>query len=217
MTNEEIAKIKYVLYHGYDVEVKSRSGNGYILHKDFDQPEAIDFLLNTGLRSGELLALKYEMWDPEKKTINIQNARVTYTERDKNFKGKLVTTETDPKNSASKTVLKLTNKANELLQILHSKEPEGYTGYIVHQKNGDPIAVSSLECRIKRIITAAGLSGITPHDFRHTFASVLYEVSGGDLQLVRKKLRHKDATTTANIYVDLRSDREDEYDLQIEI
>lgn len=57
MTDKEIAMLKKVLYCGYDVPMKSRKGNWYIRHQTVEQPEVIDFLLNTGLRSGELLAL----------------------------------------------------------------------------------------------------------------------------------------------------------------
>ncbi len=128
----------------------------------------------------------------------------------------------DPKNPTSKTKLKLTDKANELLRILKQKEPEGYNGYIVHNKNFEPITVRAFEARLERVLKQLNLVDdegneirISPHDFRHTFASVLWEKTNGDLICIKEKLRHKDATTTANIYTDLRKKQEEETDKMI--
>ena len=217
LNDEEINKIRNVIYNGYDVEQKSKSGKTFYQRRYFSQPEVYDFLLNTGLRTGELLALKYEHWDKENKTIDIQSARVTYIERDEEGNGKTVTVETNPKNAASKTVLRLTDKANDILHQLIEKEPEGYTGYIVHTEAGGPLTVRSFEGRLERVIKAAGLHNVSPHDFRHTFASVLWEQSNGNIQYIKTKMRHKDATTTSNIYIDLRKEKEEELDKQINI
>jgi hypothetical protein len=68
------------------------------------------------------LALRYDNWDEENGIIDIKSARVTYIQRDDDGKGTLVTEEMDPKNPTSKTKLKLTDRANELLKILKEKE-----------------------------------------------------------------------------------------------
>lgn len=217
LNNNEISRIREVIYNGYQVKQKAKNGKEYYQTRTFSQPEIYDFLLNTGLRTGELLALKYSMWDPDNKTLDISLARVSYIQRDENGKGKLITEETAPKNSASKTKLKLTDAANDILKKLLLNEPDGYDGYIVHNKNFEPLNVRAFEDRLERIIKAAGLNNITPHDFRHTFASALWEQSDGNIQYIKTKMRHKDATTTANIYIDLRQDKENELDSKINI
>ena len=120
--------------------------------------------------------------------------------------------------------MKLTDRANELLKILKEKEPEGYNGYVVHNKKYEPITVRSFEGRLERVLKQLDLVDdngekirISPHDFRHTFASVLWEKTDGDLIYIKEKLRHKDATTTANIYTDLRKKQEEKIDKTIVI
>lgn len=225
LEDSEIEKLRQLIYNGYDFiqpaiikEGKVRRKE-FTQHKDFEQPEVFDFLLNTGLRTGELLALKYENWDESNGIIDIKAARVTYIQRDDEGKGTLVTEELDPKNSTSKTKLKLTVRANEILKILKSKENANYAGYIVHNKKFEPITVRAFEARLERVLKQLHLLDdegneirISPHDFRHTFASVLWEKTNGDLIYIKEKLRHKDATTTANIYTDLRKKQEEEID-----
>ncbi len=230
LEDHEIEKLRQVVYNGYDFIQPAIVKDGktirkeFVQHKDFEQPEVFDFLLNTGLRLGELLALRYDNWDEENGIIDIKAARVTYIRRDDDGKGTLVTEEMDPKNPTSKTKLKLTDRANELLKILKGKEPEGYNGYVVHNKKNEPITVRSFEGRLERVLKQLDLIDdngekirISPHDFRHTFASVLWEKTDGDLIYIKEKLRHKDATTTANIYTDLRKKQEEKIDKTIVI
>ena len=226
--DSEIEKLRQLICNGYDFVQPAIVKNGKVVrkeftqHKDFEQPEVFDFLLNTGLRVGELLALKYSDWDESNGIIDIKAARVTYIQRDDDGKGTLVTEELYPKNPTSKTKLKLTARANEILKILKIGEDENYTGYVVHNQNHEPITVRAFEARLKRVLRQLNLVDddgnairISPHDFRHTFASVLWEKTNGDLIYIKEKLRHKDATTTANIYTDLRKKQEEEIDKTI--
>lgn len=210
LKNDEIRKIRKVLYSGYDTTQKTKKEGGTATHHwSVAQPEAFDLLLMTGVRVGELLALRYTDWDPEKQTLNINKGRVTYIIRENN-QPKTITTETAPKNKASKSEIELLPGVNELLMRMKAKEPEGYEGYIVHDKNYNPLVVRSFQDRFKRVVEAAGLKGVTPHDFRHTFASIMSEQSGNNVLFMQKKLRHKDPTTTLNIYADLRPEAEED-------
>lgn len=69
----------------------------------------------------------------------------------------------------------------------------------------DPSAVTR---RMKRFVTRAGLPDVSPHDLRHTCASLLLS-SGADIKSVQEILGHADASTTLNFYVktDLRQMR----------
>lgn len=57
-------------------------------------------------------------------------------------------------------------------------------------------------------VPAAGLERMTPHDLRHTAAS-LAVASGATVKGVQRMLGHKDAAMTLNVYADLFDDELD--------
>ncbi len=56
---------------------------------------------------------------------------------------------------------------------------------------------------------SAGLDGLTPHELRHTAASLAI-AAGADVKVVQKMLGHKSATMTLDQYGHLFDDRLDE-------
>ncbi len=52
----------------------------------------------------------------------------------------------------------------------------------------------------KRLMKRLGLPDMSPHDLRHTCASLLLQ-SGADIKSVQDILGHADASTTLNFYV----------------
>ena len=54
-------------------------------------------------------------------------------------------------------------------------------------------------------VAAAGLTGLTPHDLRHTAASLAI-ASGASVKHVQRVLGHKDAAMTLNVYASLFED-----------
>lgn len=53
---------------------------------------------------------------------------------------------------------------------------------------------------MKKFIKKIGLPDMSPHDLRHTCATILFE-SGADIKSVQDILGHADASTTLNFYV----------------
>jgi len=71
---------------------------------------------------------------------------------------------------------------------------------------GEPVFVSTQGARLdpktvqrlaKCIGARTGYAWLTPHKWRHSLATHLYEVSGGDLLLVMRQLGHENPETTA--------------------
>ena len=48
-------------------------------------------------------------------------------------------------------------------------------------------------------ILSSVVESFTPHDFRHTFCSLMY-LAGVDVLTVKEQMRHKDIQTTLNIF-----------------
>ena len=72
--------------------------------------------------------------------------------------------------------------------------------------NGEPIRLANWRQRVwDPAVTAAGLTGFTPHDLRHTAASLAI-ASGASVKHVQRMLGHKDAAMTLNVYASLFED-----------
>ena len=67
----------------------------------------------------------------------------------------------------------------------------------------DPAAVTQ---RVKRFMKSNGLPDMSPHDLRHSCATLLIS-SGADIKSVQEILGHTNASTTLNFYVGTNLER----------
>jgi integrase len=83
------------------------------------------------------------------------------------------------------------------------KKPEDV---LFSSPNGEPIRLANWRQRVwDPAVAAAGLTGLTPHDLRHTAASLTI-ASGASVKHVQRMLGHKDAAMTLNVYASLFED-----------
>lgn len=150
---------------------------------------------NLGLRSGEAFALQWKNINFSKKTVHIEHT----VARGANYKKTINPTKTQQSN---RTLL-LSDNLIAILKEYKSKtvfsKPEDF---IFHAKNGDFLAASTSGDWINRVYRHnSNLRRITPHGFRHTLASLLYEgnkrITPKDIQMV---LGHSTVKTSLDIY-----------------
>lgn len=146
----------------------------------------------TGCRRGEMLALRYEDIDRKAGTIAI-NKKVVHT----NGKAILEThTKTD---AGMRTIPLLAPLANAL--------PKGRIGLIFHNKDGEHLKPSEFTRAWKEYRAEVGLpEHITPHYFRHTFATICYD-AGVDPKQAADMLGHANESITMELYTHLTSDK----------
>jgi len=154
------------------------------------------FMLNTGLRPGEALALARADVDLKAKTVKV---RKTYLEKEKRIQN-------STKTEASRRTVPIPDETVPLLREYMLKQP--------YQKPSDPLfqtqtgkrpAPSYLRKRFKFAGEAIGCSWINLHTMRHTFASRLF-AKGIDIKVISKLLGHAKVSTTYDIYVHIISD-----------
>ena len=159
--------------------------------------------LTTGIRRAELLGLKWRNLDDTAGIIHIER-NITYTTES----GTVVGT---PKTQRSIRSLPVLPHVLHLLQALKTQQQKANpgrsldSGFIFHGKAGveaprNPDAVTR---RVKRFMMQNNLPDMSPHDLRHSCATLLLQ-SGADIKSVQDILGHTNANTTLNFYV--RSD-----------
>ena len=129
----------------------------------------VTLALNTGMRQGELLRLKWENVDLERGSITIIQ---------------------------SKTLRRKTIAINEpAREALNWLQENRYGELLLMWPWGDPIGKVTVYDAFKKACSTAGITDFRFHDLRHTFASHLV-MAGVDLVTVKELLGHKTINMT---------------------
>lgn len=163
--------------------------------------EVFTTLAYTGMRAGELLALKWSDIDFENNTISITK---TYYNPNNNKKKYQILT---PKTESS--IGKITVDAN-VIKMLHDYKinvqdnwkDELYVdnNFVCTDNNGYPLVIKKLSMWIQSIMARTDINkNISTHSFRYTHCALLIE-AGVHIKEIQERLRHKDINTTMNIY-----------------
>ena len=156
----------------------------------------LDIMHHTGLRKGEALALKKEDIDVFKKVIKI-NKSLYYKENDAFIK--------EPKSRAGYRNVPI---PNALIKELGVYIQNLNTDILFPMNSGNYMTKSSFRKFWDSIISCLGEqmeekpSGITPHIFRHTYATNLYR-SGIDEKKAQYFLGHSSIQMTMDVYTHL--------------
>ena len=152
----------------------------------------------TGLRVGELAALRWSDVDFEHRTLNVsKNVVSTYNYgRNEGQKQRLVQDSTKSRNR----IVPLNKSALTLLKEMYDSSADK-SGYILGGKA--PVSVNSLINTYKRVCKRAGIENCCGiHTLRHTFASLLF-LKGVDIKVISDILGHADTGFTYNTYIHL--------------
>ncbi|HEX3011474.1 MAG TPA: site-specific integrase, partial [Syntrophomonadaceae bacterium] len=148
------------------------------------------FILYTGCRRGEALALTHKDIDRKKKIITV-NKSVTYIGQQPSIK--------EPKTAAGVREIILLDKLAEVL-------PRGI-GLIFPGKNGELMHQSEYERKWEHWQKRVGVT-LTAHQLRHGYATMLYE-AGIPERDAMELLGHTDITMTHKVYTHIRKSRKE--------
>jgi len=151
--------------------------------------------LYTGMRLGELLALKWEDIDYKNKVINIKRT----TCRVVGDNHKTVSIVDTPKTLSSCRELPLTNFVISLLKEL-KKYQNSNSEYVISKATGKRIETRSYQESFSRLLKRLGIRHYGFHSLRHTFATRALEI-GIDIKTLSELLGHTNPTITLNRYV----------------
>lgn len=148
----------------------------------------------TGMRKGELMALRWGDVDLDRREVSITKT----VSRDKN--GKQVIT--SPKTSTSNRAVILDAQTCRILRQYRSFVKAKNCQLVVPNEEGNPLGMTKGDKWLKHIIEKYNLVPMTVHGFRHTFASLAKDAGLDELQ-VQYQLGHVDVRTTLQYYVHL--------------
>lgn len=180
--NNPLKKIKSIRipqkFPKYFTELEIKSFIEIIDDKDF--LDAILFALNTGIRQGEIINLKWKQLDFEKNNLLITNTENFET---KNKRARII-----PLNKEALRIIETRNKDEQF----------------VFTYKAEKIKADYLQMRFKKwIISSAVNPKLSFHSLRHTFASNLVS-KGISIYHVSKLLGHSSVETT-QIYANLNN------------
>lgn len=162
-TPEEIEKFK--------AEALSTFKDG---KRKYQQAAAYILMLNTGLRTGELLGLLNADIDLEKKTLTVrQGVKEVYKRNGTEAQSGREIKIGKPKSAASKRTVPLNRTAVEMIEDLRREAYFGENTPLVADGNGGYTKPVNLRKRFYRILKAAGIEQKGLHSLRHTFATNL--------------------------------------------
>lgn len=176
--------------------------------------ERIEFVVKMaafyGLRRSEVLGLKWDAIDFNRKTITIRH--IVTEVRDGN--GHVILVQKDrTKNNASRRTLPLVADMEEKLLALKKQQKENrrvcgscynmeFDGYIFVDEMGNLLRPNYVSQNFQTVIRNADLRIIRFHDLRHSCASLLLAFGVG-LKEIQEWLGHSTYSTTADIYAHL--------------
>lgn len=162
------------------------------------------FILQTGLRTGELVGLKWEDVDFEKKTVKIQRS-MEYRHSVGEWRIG------EPKSKSGYRTIPLTDESIRIL--IAQKEKNGcikviqkeWSDFIFLSRKGEPVKNSAYDTALFKICEKAGINKFSMHVLRHTFATRCIE--GGMMpKTLQKILGHSNIGITMNLYVHITED-----------
>lgn len=164
---------------------------------------AIILLLNTGMRVGELLALKWKNVDFVNKQIFITETRSQVIDRTNNNQ-KYVMVDRSTKTQSSCRYIPINSKSLEALMYFKSL---GYSNpYVMANSDTGLITYRNLLRVLENILDSNGINHGSLHTLRHTFATRLFK-KGVDIKVISELLGHSDISITYDIYTHVISEQ----------
>ena len=156
--------------------------------------DVIRLLANTGLRFGELAALRV-------RRVDFLRKRLIIAESATEVAGELVFG--TPKTHQQRTVPLPAELVEPLARRCEGKQPDDL---LLTTPAGTPLRLRNWRRMVwNPAVAAAGLADVTPHDLRHTAAS-LAVASGAHAKSVQRMLGHASAAMTLDVYSGLFDD-----------
>ena len=151
--------------------------------------------LNTGLRIGEVCALRWENVDFESRKIHIEKTIERIYSKEENKTIVIIDT---PKSITSVRTIPINSKLYNILKQIRGKSKK--TDFVLTGSSEHYVEPRNYQYYLKEILKRSKVKKYKFHTLRHTFATNCIE-AGMDIKSLSEILGHADVSITLNIYV----------------
>ena len=159
--------------------------------------------LNTGLRIGEVCALKWTDIDFENAILHIRSTVARVKDENGNGMTKLIIDK--PKTKSSVRDIPIPKRLMDILVLLYEKRR---SEYVISDRAGF-ISPRTYEYRFHKVFEKHHIKSVNYHALRHTFATRCIE-HGVDVKTLSEILGHSNVSITLNTYVHSSMERKRE-------
>lgn len=158
---------------------------------------AIDLMIETGVRPGEVLALNWDDIYIERKRMYVHQTMVNLANKKQSY------VQEGAKSETSNRFVPLSSRAIEILQYLKSIRTD--EEFLFKNKDGTRLSYESLRYQCQIACQEADVPYYGLHVYRHTFATNQF-YKGTNVKILSKILGHSETSVTYNIYIHLYGD-----------
>lgn len=190
MTNNELEKKHLESKEVEAIISKLRETNDSIHIANFSE-----VIYLTGMRPGELLALRWQDIDFDNKLFHIKHT-LDYTSNG-HAKAELSTTKTNE----STRHIEVPDRVIEILEdeYRYQKINRFNTDFVFVSKNGNHLSINTINRTLKKVSQKLFNQKITAHKLRHAHITLLAEM-GIPIKVIMDRVGHSDVNTTLKIY-----------------
>ena len=155
----------------------------------------IEVMLGTSARIGEALAIR-------RRDVDVTSARPSVA-----IRGTIVTPRGEPpyrqdhpKTARSRRTVAIPSfTAEALRQRLARMDDLSPDALVFSPRNGSPLTMNNVRRQLRHVLDLANIEGVTPHSFRRTVATAVYDCA--DVELAAELLGHTDSKVTIQHYI----------------
>lgn len=194
-----------------DINKKRKKQQTYIKMEKEREKALFYLLIFSGMRIGEVCALKLTDYYPLTKEINIDKTLGSPLSSQSNDSYKIY----PPKTKSSYRQVPIPQRAYLQLEkwiVLREQYKNSYpllfteNNYLFCKKNGSPLTPRDIRTKFYTIIKKANLPKITLHGLRHTYTSLQIQ-AGIDPKSLQVFLGHSTIKTTLDIYAHITAEK----------
>ena len=158
--------------------------------------QIIEVMLGSSARIGEALALRKCDVDITRAPATVRICGTVISPR-----GRPTHRQEHPKTSRSTRTVAVPGFAAEAIRqrlVVLAGQPEDHLLFV--SRNGTPLTTNNVRRRLRAVLEEAGITGVTPHSFRRTVATVLDR--HGSTELAAEMLGHTSTEITRRHYIE---------------